>query len=301
MVSDGLRRYFTLTMRRDVQRRARILARRRPGTLMAAEAEAVALATRDPQISLLLVGLLVESFRKALLQAVLDLPDVIDREWEQRDRRLDRWLEALHQADAEHPAEEAVQRLQQAGAAALPLAAHLYWDEQYTCDDYPLQAALEVVAPIAAPQSLWLLRETIVSCPDLYRRAVEHLAASMPELACAYFRYLLTDRHAPDAALVTAGLLTVAAAGCPGAFDLASAALRYQAGDALEMEMVQATAGEALLALGDRAAVPVLRAYLADEQANPAAREHIVEALRSERGHGWWEEIVKEQPPQAAR
>ncbi len=297
IVHDGLRRYLTPAMRRDVERRARTLARRQAGSLLAAEAQTVAIALEGRTVEPLTVGLLVESLRSTLLQAVANLPELLDREWDERESTLDRWLEALLEADAEHPAEEAVQRLREAGPAALPFAKYIYYtaEQEGRCDDYAFRTALDLAAGIPAGQSLWLLAGAIVDCPILSHWVAEQLATSMPGLACAYCGYLLTDPLPANARLAAAGLEVVVAARCPAAFNLARAGLSYRVADAAQTEAVQTAAWEALLALGDPAAIPILRSYLGDERASRAARDGLLEALRGEPGRGW-EEITQGLP-----
>ncbi len=298
MVEDGVERCLTPEMRRDIERRARSLARRRAGSVRAAQAEAVQMAMEDPGMSPLLVGLLVESFRRSLLEAVLELPDHVEREWEERDRGLDRWQDVLLEGQPGPALDEAIAHLQEAGPRALAQVQHVYYDVELDCEDEAFRAAMRVVAAIPAPTSFWLLRETLVYCPLLRRWAAEQMAAQMPDLACAYFRYLFAGPEPPEAQLAAAGLGILVAAHCPEAYELAEAALHYQAEEATQAETVQVGAWEALLALGNLAAIPVLRDYLGDEQANPAAKEELVEALER---HPWREQIVQGQPALSGR
>ncbi len=296
MVADGLRRYLTPALRGDIERRSRALARRRAGSLLASEAEVLAMAVREGQTNPSTVGALVESFRRAMLAAAGDLPRLTEREWQERDYSLDPCVEALRRGSFARPAHEAVRRLQQAGQAALPLLARLCTGSGYGCDDYPFRAALEAAAAIPSGQSLWMLRSCIVACPILRSWAVEQLVAGLPGWACAYFRYLLTGPAPGPAALAAAGLQAVAAARCPDAFELARLGLVYRTGDAADAETVQTAAWEALLALGDPAAIPVLRSYLADEQASDPARELLLLALAAGGAPAWREEITQGPP-----
>jgi len=284
MVSDGLDRYTTPALRRDIAGRAQDLIQRLPGTVQAAMAQAVQFAAEDPSISPLLVGLLVQSFRRTLLDAVLDLPELIDREWEARDRSLDRWREAIYSATPDHLARDAVAALQAAGSAALPQVQRIYYDTSLNCGDQPFGEALEVAAAIPSALSFWLLRQTLVDCPLMRDWVAEQMAAQMPAFACAYFNYLLTAPEPPDADLAVAGLGVIVAAHCPDAPALAVDALHYHVDDAEATERVQVAAWEAVLALGDPEAILELREYLADEQASARARDLLVEALQSGRG-----------------
>ncbi len=293
IVADGVRRYTTPAIRRALARRANDLARRRAGRVIAAQADAVALAAEDPRLDPALIGQLTASFREALVRAALDLERTTERAWAQHNPALDRWLEEIRAADEAHPAEEAVRRLQGAGAQALPLAEHLAFDEGYECDDYPLHAALRVAAGVPSLHSLWLLREAIAQCPTLRLWAAEQLAARMPELACAYFRFLLTAPEPAEATVAARGLWVLAEARCPGALEVATHSLRYRVDDEAQTEEVQVAAWQALLALDDPAAAPALRAYLADEQADRAGQEELVRALQV-RGEGWWQEAIGE-------
>ena len=296
LIADGIGRYDTPAVRRDLARRARRLARRRAGTVTATQAQAVAMVMEEGSVAPMTVGLLVESFRQAALAAVLDLPDLLDREWEERDRNLDRWLVALRRADAEHPAAEAEARLQEAGPRAMPQVAHVFYDPTYGCDDEPLRAALRVAATAGVPQSLWMLRQAIVDCPGLAHWAAEALVAYQPERASAYFRCLLTGPQPLHPRLAGQGLWVLAAARAPEAFELARRCLDYRADDAAETESVQVAAWEALLALDDPAAAPVLRAYLAGEGASRGAQEQLVQALHARQGPGWWRQVIAAQP-----
>lgn len=291
LISDGLRRYYTPVMRRALARRARKLARRTPGSMLAAQAEALVLAAEDLEPPPIAISLLGESFRRALVEATLALTTTIEREWAEHPAALDRWLEGVRAASDEQPASEAVSRLVQAGPQALPAATHLVFYEGYECDDYPVRAGLEVLAATPSHQSLWALRQIIVGCPTLSAWAATQLAAHMPALACDYFRCLLRAPEPAPAALAARGLEVLAQAECPDALDLASLALRYHVEDAAQTEAVQVAAGLALLALDDPAAVPHLRAYLSDEAANPAAQAQIVRTI-NRLGEGWWRQVV---------
>lgn len=138
-----------------------------------------------------------------------------------------------------------------------------------------------------------MLREAAEDCPLSASWMAEHLAACMPEQACACFRYLLTDPQPPLAMVAGIGLWTLVAANCPEALPLAEASLHYRTDAAAQTEAVQTAAWQALLGLGDPAAIPILRAYLADGRASRGARDQLVEALQVERGHPWRAEILQ--------
>lgn len=292
MIHDGLHRYYTPAMRRALARRARKLARRQAGRVIGAQAEAVAISAEGPVFEPTTVGLLVESFRRDLLLAVRDLSRLAEREWAQRNRAFDRYLDEIRAASHEHPAAEAVQSLVQAGPQVLALAEHLMLEREWGCDDYPVRAALQVAAALPSHRSLQLLLEALRQCPTLREWAAEQMVARMPELACAYFAYLISAPRPAPADLAAAGLWVLAQARCPGALPLASLALHYRVDDAAATEKVQVAAWQALLALDDPAALPALRAYLAAEDANPASRGELVRALQ-ERGEGWWVEVLQ--------
>jgi len=292
MVHDGLHRYYTPTMRRALARRARNLARRQAGRVVGAQADCVALAAEDPSMDPMTIGLLVQSFRRALLQSAAHLADAVEREWAQHNRTLDRYLDEIRAADHAHPADAAVRRLAQAGPEALPLAQRLAFFEEWDCDDYPFRAALQVAAEVPSHQALWLLRSALSECPTLREWLTEQMVARMPELACAYFCYLLSAPRPAPADLAANGLWVLAQARCPEALALATHALHYRQHDAAETEKVQVAAWQALLALDDPAAVPALRSYLADETAHPAARDELVRALQM-RGEGWWTAVLQ--------
>ena len=298
MVKDGLKRHLTPQMRYQIERRARSLARRRAGSVRAAQAQAVEMAMANPSTDPLLVGLLIESFRRSLLEAVLDLPDHIEREWEERDRGLDRWQDLLLEGQPGPALDEAIARLKEAGPRALAQVQHIYYDLERDCDDEAFRAVMAVAAGIPSPTSFWLLRETLVYCPLLRAWAGAQLAAQMPDLACAYFRYLLTGPEPAEAQLAATGLRVLVAANCPEAYGLAEAALHYRVEDAAQTESVQVAAWQALLALRNPAAIGALRDYLGDEQANPAAKEELIEALER---HPWREQIIEGQPASGGR
>ncbi len=298
MVHDGLQRYTTPAVRRALARRARKVAQRTAGSALASQAEAVVIAVEDLEVDPMVLGVLVESFRSALLRAALAVAPTLEREWAERPAALDRWLAEMRAADEAHPATEAVRRLVQVGPPALPAAVHLAFYEDYECDDYPLRAALEVLAAVPSQQSLWGLRQVMLDCPTLSEWAAEQLAARMPEVACAYFRYLLSAPEPAPATLAARGLWVLAQARCPDALELASQALRYHVEDAAETETVQVAAGTALLALGDPAAAAALRDYLDSDEANPAAQAELVRTIEG-LGEGWWQEAVSGQLPVA--
>jgi len=292
MIHDGLHRYFTPAMRRALVRRARNLARRAAGRVLSVQADAVVMAAEDLRFEPFAVGLLVESFRRSLLLAARDLNGLIQREWEQRNRAFDRYLDEIRIADHEHPADEAVRRLVQAGPQALALAQHLLFFEEWECDDYPMQAALQVVVTQPSHRALRLLLAVLEECPMLREWAAEQMVAHMPELACAYFVYLLTAPRPAPPERAASGLWVLAQARCPEALPLAALALHYRVDDAAATEKVQVAAWQALLAFDDPVAVPALRDYLADEEASPAARDELARTLEA-RGEGWWSEVLQ--------
>jgi len=292
MIHDGLHRYFTPVMRRALARRARNLRRRAAGRVLSIQADAVVMAAEDLRFEPFAMGLLVESFRRALLLAARDLSALFQRERERRNPALDRYLDEIRAADHEHPADEAVRRLVQAGPQALGLAQHLLFEEDWACDDYPVRAALQVVVAFPSHRALQLLLWVHQACPTLRQWAAGQMAARMPELACAYFTYLLTAPRPAPSERAASGLWVLAQTRCPEALRLAALALDYRVDDAAATEEVQVAAWQALLALDDPAAVPALRAYLAAESAHPAAREELVRTLER-RGEGWWTAVLQ--------
>ncbi len=292
MVADALRRYLTSRMRREVGRRARVLAKRQPETIAAAQADAVRMALNDPRTEPEAIGILVETMRRSLLFALMELPERIEQDWQARDRSLDRSMEALRQADAEHPAEEAVEELRRAGAAALPHLMRLYHDEALRCGDYPLRTALELLGSVPSGQSLFALTEAMADCPEDTRWIAGRLAANMPDRACDYYHYLLSAPSLPAPYLIIVGQWVLVTARCPQAFPVVAGLLHYRSADVEAEEAVQVVAWEALLAIKDREAIPLLREYLRDEQANARSRELLREALNDERGRMWRDEVL---------
>jgi hypothetical protein len=295
-VHDGLRRCLRSELRREIAHRAQALAARHEAGALKVEAEAVATAMADESIDPMAVSLLVESYRQALVALAADLPERLEKEWDERDRHLDPWLDALRRPGDGTVVEEAVRQFQAAGQRALPFVAHIYHDLDYTCTDEPLRAALRVAATIPDPQSLWFLSEAMRDCAALAGWAAGQLAANMPDLACAYWRYLLTDPMPPDACVAANLLIAASAARCPQAFALARLGLEYRSGDPSAAEAVQVAAWRALLDLDDPEAAPLLREYLESDVASPAARDQLVQALTTEPQKGWRAEILRRVP-----
>ena len=296
MIHDGLRRLLGPDMRHQVRSRAHSLSGRLDAGALQMEAQAVATALGELAIDPMAISVLVESLRRALVAAAADLPERIEREWEERDRSLDGWLEAIRRPGSPTVREEAIRRLQEAGRAALPLVAHMYHDLDYTCHDEPLQAALHVAAAIPDPQSLWFLSEAMRDCAALAGWAASQLAANMPAEAAAYWRFLLTEPAPADPCVAANAVIAASAARLPQAYDLALLGLEYKAADPSATEAVQVAAWRALLSLDNPDAGPRLRDYVESDEASPTARDQLVQALVSESQEGWRAGILRRLP-----
>ncbi|MGQ9684385.1 MAG: hypothetical protein ACUVX9_17805 [Anaerolineae bacterium] len=296
MVHDGLRRLLVGDLRREIRSRAQRLSARVGAGVLQLEAQAVATALGELDIDPMAISALVESLRRALVDAAADLPERIEREWEERDRSLDGWLEAIRRPGSSTVRQEAIRRLQEAGRAALPLVAHMYHDLDYTCHDEPLQAALQVAAAIPDPQSLWFLSEAMRDCAGLAGWAASQMAANMPAEAAAYWRFLLTEPAPTDPCVAANALIAASAARLPEAYDLALLGLEYKAADPSATEAVQVAAWRALLDLDNPDAGQRLRDYVESDEASPTARDQLVQALVSEPQEGWRADILRRLP-----
>jgi hypothetical protein len=299
ILQHATHRYLTPALQAGLRRRARQVARRREGTSLGAMASLVEIAIDDETIPPLLFGLLQKLFSDAILQAVLDHDEQFEREWEERDSSLDRWMEQIAAADFDHPAEQAVEKLVSAGARALPHLYHLWsdWDRGY--EDYAVMTAFQTFARIPSQLSLWVMVQGLIDDDDWSSEEAAEQLARLPDLACPYLHYALTIPGGPAWLVALWGYGVLASARCPRAFELLVQGLSY-AGEAVDSaEAIQLSASLGLLELGDERAIPVLHDWLRDPQADIGARDELIYELTVPGdGHSWAEEIVGDLTPE---
>lgn len=279
IIRHGLERHFTPRVQRGLKRRVQRIEAHNKGRVIGSIASAVALALEDFRLPPLIIALVVRLYSAALLDGVLNLPKQYKRDWEERDRRLDRWGEEICQGSFEQPAEEAVRRLIAAGERALPILADIIYERDYYYEDYPVLTALEIAGHIPCQRSLRMLLDALIEDIGAASELAFELLPTMPELACPYFRYALTRPKPLDWEIVMYGYPILGRARCEGAFDIIVQGLRYQGEDDFSTESIQCSAWESLLELGDPRAVPVLLDYLRDEAANEGAKEELLHVL----------------------
>lgn len=287
IVTFGLRRYLIPEVRRELRRRvARIAARARESRTRAM-ANAVEIALDDVQIWPMMISMLEKLCSDTLIDRVLDMAEQFQRDWEGRDRSLDRWADEIRQASFDQPADEAVRQLVQAEEAALPVLTHMYYDEEYEWGDYPLLAAVEALGQIPSQLSLSILVQTLIEDGDSAAEVAFESLSNMRDLACEYFHYALT-RPEPKWEVELYGYHFLGEARCEEAFEL------LQRGLQRDEAIAQISAWEGLLALGDRRAIPVLRDFLRSDKANEDAKDELLYMLQEhEGGHPWAGEILR--------
>jgi hypothetical protein len=286
-------RYLTEALRADLRRRARRVAQRRHDTGIGAMASAVEIGIDDEAMSPLLLGLLQKLFSDAILGAVLDHDELVQRDWQERDRSLDRWMEQIADADFDDPADQTVEALVAAGPRALPHLAHLFFDMDGSYDDYYVCTAFQAFARIPSQLSLWVLVQGLLDDDDWSsEEAVEQLAG-LPDLVCPYLHYALTVPGGPAWAVALWGYDVLAKARCPRAFELLVEGLSHAGEQPHDAEVIQLSAGLGLLELGDDRAIPRLHGWLRDPQVDVGARNELLyELTMSEDGHPWADDIA---------
>lgn len=304
ILRHAMHRYLTPALRSNLRRRARRVARRRKGTGIGAMASALQIAITDEGMPTLAISLLQKLFSDAILEAVLNHDEQWEREWEERDRSLDRWMEQIAAADFDRPAEQAVQKLAAAGTRALPHLTHLFIDTDRGYDDYAVATAFQIFGRIPSQLSLWVLVQGLLDDDDWASEEAADRLAELPRLACPYFHYALTVPAGPEWLVALWGYDVLARAQCPGAFELLVEGLSYvevqpETPHVDLAEGIQASAGSGLVELGDERAIPVLRDWLRDPQANLRAREELLyELVVFEGGHPWADDVVGDLTPE---
>jgi len=295
IVEHAISRYLTPALRKDLKRRCRRTARRLWGTSIGLMADAVEIALDDEGIPSIIITLLPHLFSSALVQSVLNMPEQFERDWEERDRSLDCWMEQIAAADFDQPAEEAIDKLVEAGTRAIPHLAHLFYDMDLDYDDYPIATALETVAFIPCQFSLHLLVEALLDDCDWSSEQAAELLAGMPDLACPYLAYALTVPGGPDWLTALWEYSLLGEMQCPGAFDILVEGLSYQGKSSYDSGVGQLSAAEGLLALGDERAIPILHDYLRNPQVDLTARDELLYLLlEDEDGHPWGAQIARD-------
>ena len=293
VLRHAMDRYLTPALGAGLRRRARRVAHRLQGTALGSMASALQIAFDDEGIPRLLIGLLHKLFSDAILEAVLNHDEQFEREWEERHRSLDPWMEQIAAADFDRPAERAVEKLVKAGTRALPHLTHLFYDTDAGYDDYAVATAFEVFARIPSQLSLWVLVQSLLDDNDWSSEEAADRLAELPELACPYFHYALTVPGGPDWLVALWGYDVVARAECPRAFELLVEGLSYAGDSADSAEGIQVFASSGLVELGDERAIPILREWLQDPEANAMARQELIYELTEQKGgHPWAAPIV---------
>jgi hypothetical protein len=293
ILEHAMRRYVTPDLRAEVSSRAERLARRREGSGIGTMADYLRVALEDGGIPAAIVSLLQRLFSNAILDALRDHDERVKREWEERDRSLDRWMDEIAVADFEHPAERAVEALVAAGNRALPHLVNLVYFDDRTYGDYSVWTALEALARIPSQRSLSVLVGALLDDDDLVAIEVPGLLAAMPDLSCPYVDYALTVPGGPDEWTMMLAYDVLVKAKCPGAFDRLVEGLSYQGESPDDAEGVQVGASLGLLELGDERAIPVLNTWLQDPEANGLARYELLrEITRSPDDYPWAKEIA---------
>jgi len=298
MLDHAMSRYLTSELRADLRQRARRTARRREGTGIGSMADAVEIGLEDEKIPAIIITLLPKLFSDALIRSVLDQSERFDQDWEERNRSLDCWMEQIAAADFDQPAEQAVEKLVQAGPRALPHLAHLFYNMDLGYDDYSVATALETFARIPSQLSLHILVQALFDDDDWSSERASELLAGMPDLACPYLSYALTVPGGPDWSTVLWGYGVLAEAQCPGAFDMLVEGLSYQGKSPYDPEVGQVSAADGLLILGDERAIPILHDHLRNPQADLRARHELLYRLMEhDGGHPWGTQIAGDLTP----
>jgi hypothetical protein len=288
-------RYLTPKLRDDLKRRAHRTSRRCRATGIGTMAAAVEIALDDEMIPDEATPFLMQLFSDAVVESVLNQGKQFDRDWEERDRSLDHWMEQIIAADWDRPVEEAVDRLASAGLRAMPQVAHLFYDTDLEYDDYPVMTALEIAARIPCQLSLRLLSQTLLEGDGWPSERVAELFPSMPDLVCPYLIYALTAPGGPEWEVALWGYSLLGETKCPDAFDILVDGLSYQGKSDYDPEIGQCSAADGLLALGDERAIPILHDYLRNPDADLGAqRELLYKLLEHEGGHPWGPQIAED-------
>ncbi|RLC61143.1 MAG: hypothetical protein DRI80_09460 [Chloroflexota bacterium] len=298
ILHHAMLRYLTPALRADLRRRARRVARRYRGTGIGSMADAVEVALDDEKIPPMIITLLPKLFSDTLIERVLNLGKQFERDWEERDRSLDQWMEQIVAADFGQLAEQAIKKLVKAGPRALPHLAHLFYDLDLTYDDYALVIVPEIAARIPCQLSLHILLQVLFEEGGQIAERAAELLAGLPDLTCPYLAYVLTVPGGPDRETAMWGYSLLGQTQCPGAFDLLVDGLSYQGKKPIDAGIGQTSAVEGLLALGDERAIPVLHDYLRNPQADLEARDELLYTLvEHEGGHPWRAQIVGDLTP----
>jgi len=287
IVACGLQRYLTPDVRHQLRRRVARIAARTKGTFTGEMASTVEIALDDEQMSPMMISMLEKLCSDTFIDRVLDLPEQLGRDWEGRDRSLDRWADEIRQASFDQPNDEAVRQLAEAGKAALPVLVHMYFDEGYDWGDYPLLAAIEALGQIPSQLSLHVLVQTLIEDGNGESVAAFESLSNMRDIACEYFHYALTKPE-PKWEIELYGYQFLGKAGCEDAFDLLEHGLKR------DEAVAQMSACDGLLALGDRRAIPLLRDFLRSEEADGDAKDELLYALQQrDEAPPWADEILE--------
>jgi len=293
IVQHAISRYLTPTLQADLKRRTRRTAHRCRGTGIGSMANAVKIELDDEGPPSTIVTLLPTLFSNALIQSVLDTAKQHERDWEERDRSLDRWMEQITAADFDQPAEQAIEKLAAAGQRAMPHIAHLFYGLELEYDEYPVITALELAARIPCQLSLRFLTQTLFDSGDWPADRAAELLSNMPDLACPYLTYALTVPGGPKWQVALQGYMLLGKLECPGTFDVLVDGLSYLGHSPHDPEVGQLSAAEGLLALGDEQAIPTLHDYLRNPQASLEARSELLYMLlEHDGGHPWGTQIA---------
>ena len=267
-----MRRYVTPELRRDLSSRAERLARRREGSGIGTMADHVQIALEDDGVPMTIITLFQRLFSNAILDGLRGHDERVNRDWDERDRSLDRWMDEIAAGDFDDPAERAVEALVASADRALPHLVRLVYDEDRTYGDYSVWTALEALARIPSQRSLSVLVGALLDDDDLIAIEIPGLLAAMPDLACQYVDYALTVPGGPDEWTTMLAYDVLVKARCPGAFERLVEGLSYRGESPDDAEGVQVSASFGLLELGDERAIPVLHRWLQNPEANGLAR-----------------------------